>query len=232
MNSPPLRLLTAVFSAALCLLLSGCSSTALENVETAEGVTKLSFKKVVGIVLARDPETRHAAEDELRARATQVIVIPSYTLIASDADLKDLAKVRAAVQASGADGIVTLQPTSYHVESETVSEGRTGTATSYASFGSYYGGYYGGGYSLGISSGDSYGGKQYTYKYNDSVKTDRVLLIEARIYEFPSERKVWSARIVSKSPTSPKQVVSDAVKATLAAMVQADLVPGRSAPAK
>lgn len=232
MNSQPLRHLTAAAWAVACLLLlSACASTSLENVEVAEGVTKLSFKKVVGIVLARDPEMRHAAEDELRARAKNVIVIPSYTLITSDADLKDLAKVRAAVQASGADGIITLRPTSYHTESETVSVGGTHTATSYASFGSYYGGYYGGGYSLGVSSGDSYG-KEYTYKYNDSVKTSQVLLIESKIYEFPSERQVWKATVVSNNPSSPKQVIRDAVEATLAAMVQADLVPDRGSTAK
>jgi len=224
MNSQPLRHLTVVASSVICLLLlPACStSTTVENETTAEGVTKLSFKKIVAIVPARDPKRRRAAEHEFKAKLTRVVVIPSYTLIPSEADLKDLAKVRAAVQASGADGVVVLRPTSYHTESNTVREGSTHNVTAVTSFGGYYGGYYSGDYSV----------SEYSYKDNDSVRSSKVLLIEAKLFEFPSERQVWTARVVSSDPSNPKQVISDAIDAIRAVMVRDNLIPDHSSSAK
>ena len=224
MNSQPLRYLTAIASSVICLLLlPACStSTSVENEMTAEGVTKLSFTKVVAIVPARDPKMRRAAEDEFKAKLTRIMVIPSYTLLPSEADLKDLAKVRAAVQASGADGVVVLRPTSYHTESNTVREGSTHNVTAVTSFGGYYGGYYSGDYSV----------SEYSYKDNDSVRSSKVLLIEAKLFEFPSERQVWTARVVSSDPSNPKQVISDAIDAIRAVMVRDNLIPDHSSSAK
>ena len=194
----------------------------MENETTAEGVTRLSFKKIVAIVPARDPKVRRKAEEEFKAKLTRIEVIPSYTLLPAETDLKDLAKVRAAVAASGADGVAVLRPTSYHTENNTVREGPTRNVTAVTSFGSYYGGFYSGEYSV----------KEYSYKENDSVRSSKVLLIEAKLFEFPSERQVWTARVVSNDPSHPKQVISDAVDAIRAVLVRDNLIPDHSGSAK
>jgi hypothetical protein len=224
MKSPATnRLAAAVLAVIIPLLLSACASTALENEGATAGVTKLSFKKVVALVPFADPSRRRAAEDELKAKVTRVTVIPSYTILPNAADLKDLAKVRAAIHATGADGVVLMRPTYYQTESE-VTEGKTRdvTVVSSSSFGGYYGGYYG-----------AYAGtvdvQQYSYKDDDSVKNAKVLQIETTIYEVAGEKRVWYGRVISNNPASVKQLVSDAVNAIRATMVRDDLIP---APAK
>jgi len=227
MKSSRLVLLAAACLTVACtFLLPGCSSTALENEGAVGGVTKLHFKKIVVFAPFRDVERRKTAENELKAKATRVECIPSYTILPTRADLKDLAKVRAAVRATGADGIVLLRPTYYMTESE-VSEGKTHNVTSVTgtSFGGYYGGYYGG---MMMGSAD-YEVRQYSYQDPDSVSNTKILQIETTIYEFPSEKRVWYGRVISSNPRNVRQLTSDAVDAIRATMVRDDLI---TAPAK
>ncbi len=105
------RLAVAILAVAASLLLSACASTTVENEGAVGGVTKLSFKKLVVFAPFADPDRRKDAENEIKAKITRAESIPSYTLLPTRADLKNLEKVRAAVRATGADGIILMRPT-------------------------------------------------------------------------------------------------------------------------
>jgi hypothetical protein len=216
--SPKNTLLAVCFAMVASLLLPGCASTALENEGAVGGVTKLSFKKLVVFAPFRDPERRKTAEDELKSKITRVECIPSYTILPNRSDLKDLEKVRAAIHATGADGIVLMRPTYYMTESE-VSEGKTRNVTSVSStsFGGYYGGYY------GAYAGD-YEVRQFSYQDPDTVRNTKVLQIETTIYEVAGEKRVWYGRVISNNPSNVRQLTSDAVDAIRATMVRDDLI--------
>ena len=220
---------TASLAVIFTLFLSGCAATALENEGALNGVTKLSFKKLVVFAPFADPEKRKDAENELKAKVTRVECIPSYTILPNRADLKDLAKVRAAVHATGADGIVLMRPTYYQTESE-VTEGSTHNVTSVTStgFGGYYGGYYGGSYAGAMMGTVDYEARQYSYQDPDMVKNTKVLQIETTIYRVSDEKMVWYGRVVSDNPSSVKQLISDAVNAIRATMVRDELITAPS----
>lgn len=202
----------------LALLLPGCASTTLENEGALEGVTRLNFKKLVVFAPFADPDKRRAAEDELKAKITRVECIPSYTLLPKRADLRDLARVRTAVHATGADGIVLMRPTYYMTERD-VTAGKTRNVTQVisTSFGGYYGDYY------GAYAGD-YEVRQFTYTDPDKVKSAKVLQIETTIYKVAGETRVWYGRLISKNPSNVKQLIRDAVDAIRATLVRDDLI--------
>jgi len=202
----------------LALLLPGCAATTLENEGALGGVTRVNFKKLVVFAPFADPEKRRAAEDELKAKITRVECVPSYTILPNRADLQDLAKVRTAVRATGADGIVLLRPTYYMTERDvTAGKTRNVTQVTSTSFGSYYGDFY------GAYAGD-YEVQQFTHTDPDKVKSTKVLQIETTIYEVAGETRVWYSRLISKNPSNVKQLISDAVDAIRATMVRDDLI--------
>jgi hypothetical protein len=228
----PNRLTAGCLAAIATLLLSSCAATALENEGAVNGVTKLEFKKLVVFAPFADPVNRKEAENQLKAKILRAEVIPSYTLLPDRKDLKDLNKVRTAVHATGADGIVLMRPTYYMTESE-VTEGSTHnvTSTSGMSFGGYYGGYYGGyggSYASVMMGTGDYETRQYSYQDPDTVKNTKVLQIETTIYQVEGEKMVWYGRVVSDNPSSPKQVITDAVNAIRATMVRDDLITAPS----
>ncbi len=111
-----------------------------------------------------------------------------------------------------------MRPTYYMTESE-VTEGSTHnvTSTSSMSFGGYYGGYYGGyggSYASVMMGTSDYETRQYSYQDPDTVVNTKVLQIETTVYRVADEKMVWYGRVVSDNPSSPKQVITDAVNAT------------------
>lgn len=221
--------LLAALALALPLFLASCASTTVENAE-AHGVSKLHFKKLVVIASTPNTEARHQAEDALAAKIHRAEVIPSYKLLPAEKDLNDPEKVKAAVIASGADGVAILKMLSFQTE-RNYEEGKVSTSSGSVSFyaGAGYGPYGYGGYGMGVGMyGGNYGpayGKTYTYQAPDEVTATKVLQIDTRIYDVPAEKLVWSGRVISNNPSSPKQVITDAVEAIRAEMERADLVP-------
>jgi hypothetical protein len=62
-----------------------------------------------------------------------------------------------------------------------------------------------------------------------TVTTDRIISIETNIYEFPSEKLIWSGSVESTSPGNIKQMVDDTVGAVRQYMIKQKLI---AAPAK
>ena len=197
-----------------CVALAGCSTaTTIENETISPGVTQIRFKKVMVLALTPNREVRRKAEDILKSQITRVEAITSYSVIDQESDLKDLAKVRAAIKASGADGVIVLRPTSNHKE-ETVTAGKTYTTTivSVSSFGGYY--------------MDGYATQAF-YQEPDRSVSYRVILIDAKIFDTHSEKLLWTARVVSTDPNHLGQLVKDTATAIREVLVRDNLIPAR-----
>ena len=170
---PRKRLLRTL--AGLALLFAGCATTTFTSVWKAPDAQPLQFKagdKVVALVMAESTGMRRAGEanlaDELGKRG--LVGVPAYTLI-SDADIKNEGAAKAAIEASGAVGVVALRPKG--TEQKISSTPATYYGGSYYG-GPGYGGFWGGGY-YGYGWGGAY--------VPGEIRTDTYVSIETLIYD-------------------------------------------------
>src|SRR5882672_443375 len=93
------------------VLLGGCATSDFVSSWKAPDATPLQLAgaKVAAIVMMQDQSSRRAAEDALARELTArgVMGVPLY-MIVPDADAKDEAKVKAALEAAGFNGAVTM----------------------------------------------------------------------------------------------------------------------------
>lgn len=198
MNLPERTLLGA---ASLVLLLAGCATTTFTSTWKAPDAQPLQFQagdRFVALVVAESTSLRRAGEanlaDELDQRGLKGV--PAYTLI-SDADIKDEAKAKAAIEASGAVGVVVLRPQG--TEQKVTSTPPTYYGSSYYGSG-YYGGFWGGGY-----YGHGWGG---VYDPG-TITTDTYVSIETVIYDLRQNKLVWAAQTKTMNPSDVESFVGE-----------------------
>jgi hypothetical protein len=209
-NSIP-RLAAAALCACSLLLFAACNSTSVVDTWTAPDVSKISFNKIMVVATFPDGVTRRAAEDALKAQITHAECITSYSLLGAESDLRDVAKVSAALKASGVDGIVVMRPVSDKDKISYV-PGMIYPGP-YRTFGGYY--------------NQSYALSPFVYEPG-YFTTDRIVKIETNIYEAPGQRLIWSAATTSTNPGDLQQLIKDAASAIRAELVKEKLVVPQS----
>lgn len=207
-----------VFGAStLALLLSGCATTTFTSVWKAPDAKPLQFHagdKVVAMVVADSTGMRRSGEanlaDELDKRGLKGV--PAYTLI-SDGDIKDEAKAKAAIEASGAVGVIVLRPMGK--EQEVSSTPSTYVGASY--YGApYYGGFWGGGY-----YGYGWGGGFYD---PGTIRTDTYVSIETVIYDLRQNKLVWAGQTRTMNPSDVEGFVTELATAVSKELRESGLV--------
>ena len=203
---------TLLGAASLALLLAGCATTTFTSIWKAPDAKPLQFQagdKVVAMVIAESTSLRRSGEanlaDELDKRGLKGV--PAYTLL-SDAEIKDEAKAKAAIEASGAVGVIALRPQGR--EQKVTSTPPTYYGPSYYGS-SYYGGFWGGGY---YSHG--WGG---VYDPG-TIRTDTYVSIETVIYDLRQNKLVWAGQTKTLNPADVESFVvelADAVSRELRA---------------
>ena len=192
----------AALAAVSVLVLSSCNTAEVTNVWKAPEITKFSFKKVMVLSVTSDGSTRRTFEDAVVASMPQVQGISSYTVLGGASDMKDVARVEAALKKTAVDAIVVIRLVSDRTEVNSYATG--GYPMGYRGFGGYYGGYAMGGY---------------------NVTTDRILSLETNIYNYPEGKLVWSGSTESTSPGNITQMATDMVAAIRQHMVKNQLIP-------
>ena len=208
-----LRLAAAALATGALLSLTSCSTAEVKDVWTAPDVSKISFKKIMVIATTKDGASRRVAEDAIGAAIPNVQVVPSYAFLPGESDIKDAAKISASLKAANFDGVVVMRMISDRSEVNVSSDMGMGYPVGYRSFGGYYGRY-------------GYGSMGYS---TTTVTTDRIISIEANIYEVPGEKLIWSGVVESTSPGNIKQMVDDTVSAIRQQLIKQKLI---AAPAK
>lgn len=207
-------------AASLALLLAGCATTSFTSVWKAPDAQPLQFKagdKVVAMVVADSAGLRRSGEanlaDELDKRGLKGI--PAYSLI-SDADVKDEAKAKAAIEASGAVGVILMRPMGK--EQKVTSTPSMYYGASY--YGApYYGGMWGGGY-----YGYGWGGGVYD---PGTIRTDTYVSIETVIYDLRQNKLVWAGQSKTMNPSDVEGFVNELAKAVGGELRKAGLVPAK-----
>ncbi len=182
-----LVLLVAILSAA------GCSSTRFTSTTKAEDVEPIDLKgkKVLAMVIDPRDELRVQAETALAAELSKrgMEGIAANELIPTG-DLGNKKKVKQAVQASGADGLVTLRLVGTEAKTQYVPP----VHDRYDSFSSYH--HYGWGVVHAPGYFDTYG----------------IYIVETRCYRVSNEKLLWSGVSETIDPDSVKTLVRSLVK--------------------
>ena len=192
---------TLLAAASLALLLAGCATTTFTSIWKAPDAKPLQFQagdKVVAMVIAKSTSLRRSGEanlaDELDKRGLKGI--PAYALL-SDDEIKDEAKAKAAIEASGAVAAIVLRPQGQ--EQKVSSTPATYYGSSY--YGApYYGGFWGGGY-----YGHGWGG---VYDPG-TIRTDTYVSIETVIYDLRQNKLVWAGQTKTMNPSDVESFVGE-----------------------
>jgi hypothetical protein len=204
----------------LAMLLAGCATTSFTSVWKAPDAQPLQFKagdKVVAMVIADATGLRRSGEanlaDELDKRGLKGI--PAYTLI-PDSDIKDEAKAKAAIEASGAVGVILMRPMGK--EQKVTSTPSMYYGASY--YGSpYYGGMWGGGY-----YGHGWGGGVYD---PGTIRTDTYVSIETVIYDLRQNKLVWAGQTKTMNPSDVEGFVTDLATAVSKELRESGMVAAK-----
>jgi hypothetical protein len=207
-------------AAGLALLLAGCATTSFTSVWKAPDAQPLQFSagdKVVAMVVADSTGLRRSGEanlaDELDKRGLQGV--PAYSLLA-DADVKDEAKARAAIEASGAVGVILMRPMGKEQKISSTPSMYYG-ASYYGA--PHYGGMWGGGY-----YGYGWGGGIYD---PGTIRTDTYVSIETVIYDLRQNKLVWAGQTRTMNPSDVEGFVTELATAVSKELRESGLVAPR-----
>jgi hypothetical protein len=197
----------------LALALAGCATTTFTSVWKAPDAQPLQFKagdKVIALVMAESSAMRRSGEanlaDELDRRG--LTGVPAYTLV-RDEEVKNEAKAKEVIDASGAAGVVVLRPMGKEKEV-------SATSSYYGS--PYYGGFWGGGY-YNYGWGGAWGGYE--------VRTDTYVFIETLIYDLRQNKLVWAGQTKTMNPQDVEGFVGELAKAVSKELKASGLVAGK-----
>lgn len=170
--------------------LVGCSNVTITKTWKDPSLTgPANFRKIATICIHPDHIVRHVVEDEMVNQIGADRAVAGYTII-SDNDRKNVNKVKADLQSSGADGAVVLKLAGAR------SEIGYGPATGgEAPFYDYY-----------DRSGGFMGSPE-------TAASDTIIAVQANIYSVSDGKLLWSAIVELRNPTDARQIVAGVAKA-------------------
>ena len=191
----------------LLLAFAGCANS-LESSwrDPATTADSLHFRKILVVAMTRDGGMRRSAEDQLaqalmespRAKTGELSVTPSYVEV-PDANLGDVEKARATVEARGYDGVVMLTPLSAQQKISV-------DPPMYTPMWGYYG-----------RAGMLYD--------PGSVRTDTVVRVQTNIYSVKDGKLLWSGTSRTTNPGNVERLVKNVVRDVVHALREQALLP-------
>jgi hypothetical protein len=176
----------------LAALLGGCSPTTFVSSWRSPTAQPLqpTGAKVAAVVMMQDEPSRRSAEDALAREISShgAVGIPMYRIL-PNANPKDEAQAKAALQSAQVEGVVVMRPLGV-TKDVTVSPAYGGTA-----YNGYWGGYYG--YGWGSPWGPS------------TVHTDTTVSVETLVYSLKQNQLVWGGRSKTTNPENVNQLISE-----------------------
>jgi hypothetical protein len=202
------RAVLAVVATAAALAAAACASTTFVTTWKAPDARPGTFKgkKVLALFMSQDEALRRGIEGslayELRQRGAEAV--PAYSVIPTS-DLRDEAKAKERVAASGAAGAVVLRLVGRDQQ-------LTGSPETY--FAGYYSGFWGGYWGYGW-------GGVYDPGY---IRTETVLHVETLVYSLEQNKLIWAGQSRTTNPSSADALLKDLVAKVAAEMKKAGLV--------
>lgn len=191
-------------------VLGGCASTSFVSTwqEPLDGPIEFQGKRVAAVVVSPDESTRRAAENalsrELSRRGAQGV--PSYTLIRSEAEVKDQESAKRILEEANVAGAVVMRVTSTDKEMNY----NQGTAWYGAP---YYGSFYGyWGYGWGVAYSPGY------------LTTDTILYVETLIYSVTDNKLLWAGQSKTTNPSDLDKFIRELSNAAASEMRKAGFI--------
>ena len=204
--------ITPVLACGALFLALGCThSTQVQQSWKDPELKEIRYEKFLAVALTADGASRRNAEQAL-AEALPGTVVPGYQYIADAESLKQPGQVRSAIQASGADALVTLRFVSRREELDYVPGAPV--PSTYVGFHSYWG---------------RVNTPRTVYVQTMEPVQRTYVLIETNIYDAKTEKLVWSGTTETANPSKMDKLIQDTVDALKREMVKQGLIP---APAK
>jgi hypothetical protein len=178
--------------------LSACATTTYTSswrAPDAQPITSLKGQKVVAIIVTKDVSMRRSGEDALAKAVTAQGAegVPGYTIVPDDM-VRDEARARAAIEASGATGVVVMRPVAKDQQiSSTTSMSMYGGPM----YGPYWGGYYGYGW------GGAWGGA------TTDIRTDTIVTVETLVYSLKQNKLLWAGQSKTTNPSKIDEFVRE-----------------------
>lgn len=190
------------------LLLAACASTSIQNEWRAEDDTGPALRKLLVIGVTKREDVRRTFEDGFAAalKARGVDAIPSHATVLA-ADPESTAKVREAVAATGADGVLMTRLVKVDRETQTTSVGQPAVMPMHYNMYGYYPRMWVGAY-----------GPPMTVSYD-------VAILETRVFRAASEKLVWVGGTETFAPSSDVRKETEAFsKIIIEALAKAKLL--------
>ena len=182
-----------LFVAVLAALVAGCASTQITSVWKDPDLGRVPFRKVLVVFQHADPAIRRVLEDEMARDIPNAV--PANSLF-SDAEVSDIARVKARVRSDGFDSAVIMRVVSVDRE---VSY-RPGRLYGVPPF---YGDFYG------------YWGYGWRAVYDPGyLRSDRIVTIATNVYSVADDKLVWASQSETFNPQSLRGAIAEVVKVT------------------
>ena len=187
------RWILLLFAAALAAIAAGCASTEIVSVWKDPDLGRVPFRKVLVVFQHSDPAIRRVLEEEM-ARDIPGST-PAHALF-SDAEVRDMERVKARVRAEGFDSAVIMRIVSVDRE-VSYRPGRL-----YAAPGFYrdFWGYWGYGWSSVYDPG--------------YLRSDRIVTIATNVYSVADDKLVFASQSETFNPQSLRSAIAEVVKVT------------------
>jgi hypothetical protein len=205
-----MKAIARLIAAAAPAVLVACATTSYNSTwrnPEAQAVGPMNGETVVAMVLSKNASTRRAAEDALAREITAggAKGVPGYTLVPDDA-VADEARARAAIEKSGAAGVVVMRPVSKE-------KSITSTPSVYMgpSYGPYWGGYYGYGWGGAWSTGPD-------------IRTDTIVSVETLVYSLKQNKLIWAGESKTTNPGNVDSFVRELATSAAREMKKAKLL--------
>ena len=187
------RFALLLFAAVLAGLAAGCASTEIVHAWKDPDIARVPFRKVMVVFQHPDPAIRRVLEDEMARDIPNSA--PAYGMF-SDAEVRDMERVKARVRAEGFDSAVIMRVVSVDRE---VSY-RPGRIHAVPGFYSDFWGYWGYGWSRVYDPG--------------YLRSDRIVTIATNVYSVADDKLVWASQSETFNPQSLRGAIAEVVKVT------------------
>jgi hypothetical protein len=187
------RYILLLAAALLAAIAGGCASTEIVSAWRDPGLARVPFRKVLVVFQHSDAALRRQAEMTMAADIPNAV--PAHAIF-SDAEVRDIDRVKDRVRQEGFDSAVIMRVVSMDREVSYV-PGRIYTVPG------YYHGFYG------------YWGYGWRSVYEPGyMRADRVVTIATNVYSVTDDKLVWASQSETFNPGSLRNAVHEVVRVT------------------
>lgn len=186
-----MRRMLSVLALTACFVATSAFASDSKLVTTSKNPSAkpAAFSKIVVVVASKDADLRRRAEGGLARRVRNAV---AATTLMPDVSLDDREAIKAAIKASGADGVLLVRPLS--ITEDVNMEASEQYIVEYPSLWSYWDSNY------------------MVVTRPGAVTIEKVVTLEIAIFSVANEQIVWAGRMKTTNPKSLREFLDEMVE--------------------